>query len=210
MRGKYIVIEGPFSCGKSKQTQLLVDAIRRDNDGGCVQTREPGGTLAGEGIREILLATREPVLSVRTEFLLFSAARAELAESIRGWLKRDLNVVSDRSWLSSLVYQGMLKGLDKVEICEITDFALDELEPDLVIYLQAKPEAIAERTAERGDGHRFHRFEPQAVVEAYDHVMRDWIDNVAFVDASGHPEEVHSRVYTAVRAHFAAPDPSDA
>jgi dTMP kinase len=100
LAGKFIVLDGPDGCGKTTQVKLLEDWL----GGQGVKTltlRDPGGTAIGEKIRQILLNPEHVAMSVRTELLLYMAARAQLwEEKIAPALKEGKCVVLDR-WLSS-------------------------------------------------------------------------------------------------------------
>src|SRR4029078_12246402 len=101
MRGLFVTFEGIDRSGKTTQAGLLVDAL----GGEALGVREPGGTPAGEKVRELL---KDPsvALSPEAEALLFAAARSELvAEVILPALAEGKVVVSDRFLDSSLAYR---------------------------------------------------------------------------------------------------------
>ena len=113
MRGLFVTFEGIDRSGKTTQAGLLVDALGED----ALGVREPGGTPAGERLRD-LLKDAEIELAPETEALLFAAARSELvANVILPALDTGKVVVSDRFLDSSLAYQGGARGLgiDDVE-----------------------------------------------------------------------------------------------
>src|SRR3954469_23999027 len=131
MHGLFVTLEGIDRSGKTTQARLLCEALGDD----ALGVREPGGTEAGERIREIL---KDPALelSPRAEALLFAAARAELVEQvIRPALEEGRTVVSDRFLDSSLAYQGGARGLGVDDIATINRFATDALAPDLTFLL---------------------------------------------------------------------------
>ena len=111
--------------------------------------REPGGTPAGERVRELLKDAAVP-LGAEAEALLFAAARAELvAQVIRPALEEGRVVVSDRFLDSSLAYQGGARGLGVDEVERINRFATGGLVPDLTFLLEIDPAAAAR--ARRGE-----------------------------------------------------------
>src|SRR3954470_16939897 len=125
MRGLFVTFEGIDRSGKTTQARMLCEALGDDAPG----VREPGGTAAGERVREIL---KDPAveLSPAAEALLFAAARAELAsEVIRPALEAGKVVVSDRFLDSSLAYQGGARGLGVDEVERINRFATGDLRP---------------------------------------------------------------------------------
>jgi dTMP kinase len=142
--GLFVTIEGIDRSGKSTQARRLAEALGDD----AVLVREPGGTPAGERIRDLL---KDPAieLDARSEALLFAAARAELvAAVINPALANGKVVVSDRYLDSSLAYQGHARGLGVDEIGRINDWATAALQPDLTVLLRIDPAAAAERAGE--------------------------------------------------------------
>ncbi len=141
-RGWFITVEGPDGAGKTLVAQRLRDAlVERGFD--VVQTREPGGTAVGEGVRHIVLdhtpddAPHDP----RTDALLFSAGRAQLvAEVIRPALARGALVLGARHADSTLAYQGHGGGLSQATLRELQDFATGGLRPDLTLLLDVPVE----------------------------------------------------------------------
>src|SRR5262245_53289308 len=103
----YLVLDGPDGGGKSTQAELLCAWLRQR--GRTVQhRREPGSTPVGEALRTLLLEPSTGDLLPLTEALLFSAARAELvAREIAPALQRGEDVVAERCYVATLVYQGL-------------------------------------------------------------------------------------------------------
>lgn len=145
MPGLFVTIEGIDRSGKSTQAQRLAQALGDE----AILVREPGGTPAGERIRELL---KDPSIELdpRSEALLFAAARAELvAAVIVPALQAGKVVISDRYLDSSLAYQGHARGLGEAEIRRINAWAL---EPDLTVLLRIDP---ADAAARAGESDRF-------------------------------------------------------
>ncbi|MEX2540941.1 MAG: dTMP kinase [Trueperaceae bacterium] len=163
MAGLFIAFEGPEGGGKSTQIAAL-DARLRASGVDPVVTREPGGTGAGDAIRRVVL---DPALEVAplTEFLLYSASRAQLvSEILTPALAAGRVVVSDRFSGASLAYQGYGRRLELDFIEELTQRATGGLRPDLTVLLDLEPEQGLERISTRGDSDRleladleFHR-----------------------------------------------------
>lgn len=142
----FIALDGIDGTGKSTQCRLLADWLRAQ---GRVVTEcvEPGTTSIGDELRTLLLGHRHE-LGLRTEALLFMAARAELVDRVvRPALAAGNAVVSDRYLLANIVYQGHAGGLDVENLRSVEKFVTDGLEPDVTLVLDL-PVGVA--TARRG------------------------------------------------------------
>lgn len=149
MSGYFVVFEGGEGAGKSTQEALLADALR-ERGLTVTQTREPGGTPAGEAIRHVVLSPEFTGLDVRAEALLFAAARGEHADKvIRPALERGDVVICDRYLDSSVAYQGFARGLGPKRIRDLSLWATQELVPDLTIVLDIDPVEGLARFEER-------------------------------------------------------------
>ena len=137
--GLFIAIEGGEGAGKSTQARAVAEYLgARHRE--VVITREPGGTLAAEAMRGILLNHDYEGLSPRAEALLFAAARADHVQRlIRPALARGADVVTDRFIDSSIAYQGISRGLGIDVIEEISLWATESLVPDLTVVLDVAP-----------------------------------------------------------------------
>jgi dTMP kinase len=203
--GRLIAFEGVEGSGKSTQLELLRQALegRGDAPDGrsreVVVTREPGGTPAGERVRDLLL---DPTVELhpRAEALLFAAARAELVERvIRPALERGAVVLCDRYLDSSLAYQGGARGLGRGPVEDVNRFATGGLLPDLVVLLDLDPAAGLGRRARHPDRIEaqdldFHR----RVRDAFRDLAAADPERFAVVDASAPVPEVAAQVRAAV------------
>ncbi|MFP3914217.1 MAG: dTMP kinase [Actinomycetota bacterium] len=179
---RYLAIEGVDGAGKSTVSAALVERLGRT--GRTVRlVREPGGTPVGESIRDLLLHGED--MADWTEALLFAAQRAQLAaEVIAPALERGEWVVSDRSYYSSLAYQGAARGLGVEAVRAVNEAGLDGVVPDLVVVLWVEPgEALArqdivDRIGGVGEGFQ------AAVAKAYRHLAEEEPERVRLVDAS--------------------------
>src|SRR5687767_6888751 len=196
MRGLFVTFEGIDRSGKTAQAGLLVDALGAE----ALGVREPGGTPAGERVREIL---KDPSVSLSPEgeALLFAAARSELvADVILPALGEGKVVVSDRFLDSSLAYQGGARGLGIEDVERVNQFATRGLKPDLTFLLDLPPKDAGARAGESD------RFEEEgarlqdAVGAAYEVLLRADPDRWRRIDARRPPEEVHRLVLASVKA----------
>lgn len=157
-RGLFVSFEGGEASGKSLQARLLAEALRRDGRD-VVLSREPGGTAAGERIREILLHAEAIALSPEAQALLFSAARAQhVRDVIRPALAAGKIVVADRFFDSTLAYQGHGLGADLEGLNAVTMFAIGGLVPTRTFLLDVPVDIALERRA-RERGRAWDRFE---------------------------------------------------
>ena len=149
MKSLFISFEGADACGKSTQVQLLAETLRTQGRE-LIITREPGGTKVAEKIRDILL-DKELQISARGELLLYLAARAEhVQQVIKPALKAGKIVICDRFLDSTLVYQGLARGLGLTEVLRLNDFATQGLLPQVTFWLAATREVLEMRRLRRG------------------------------------------------------------
>lgn len=160
-RGLFLSFEGGEGSGKSLQARRLAGALT-ERGREVVLTREPGGTAAGERIRDILLHAREIPLSPEAQVLLFSSARAQLVrEVIRPALDAGKIVIADRFFDSTVVYQGYGHGVPLQTIREVTALAVGTLVPDRTFLLDVPVEVGLARSGWHAEA-RWDRFEADA------------------------------------------------
>jgi dTMP kinase len=195
-RGYFITLEGGEGTGKSTQMSIL--AKRIESAGRRVRVlREPGGTVAGEAIREMLLHPEHEGLDARAELLLYEAARAQLvAEVIEPALEAGEVVVCDRFFDSTTAYQGYGRGLPLEEIETLNRIATGGLVPDITIVFDLDPEeGLARATAHGADRLEsedlaFHK----KVREGFLAIAARERDRVRVVDATGSVDEIAEKV----------------
>lgn len=200
--GWFLSVEGPDGAGKTSQVERLRErAVAAGFE--IVATREPGGTAAGERIREILLgASLAAPLDPRTDALLFNAARAQLVvEVIRPALERGALVISTRFADSTLAYQGYGAGLPLDELRALERVATGGLKPHLTILLDVEVDVGLARKS----GHEITRFEAEFDSGFHRRVRDGFLAlaaaepaRFAVVDAARSPDEVADAVAAAV------------
>jgi dTMP kinase len=196
---RFIAFEGADGAGKTTQARLLAAHLRALGRE-VVEVREPGGTQAGEHVRTLLLDSTAP-LGARTEALLFAAARAQLVEDvIAPALARGATVIADRFVGSSLVYQGVVRGVGADAVRAINDVGTGGLRPDATVLLAVTAEQAAERR-DPGSADRIER-EPigfhRNVIAAYDDVLASGNGRLVRVDGTGDAEIIATRVREAL------------
>ncbi len=145
MKGLFLTFEGPEGAGKSTQIRLLAVWLQEQGFS-VVETREPGGTRLGQGIRRLLL--HQDQMCAEAEYLLYSADRAEHMQTlIRPALAQGQTVLCDR-WLdSSLAYQGFGRGLDLDWLRAVAQGAVQEVQPNRTFLFDLPPEVGLARLA---------------------------------------------------------------
>lgn len=157
-RGLFLSFEGGEGSGKSLQARGLARTLT-ESGRDVVLTREPGGTAAGERIRDILLHAREIPLSPEAQVLLFSSARAQLVrEVIQPALDAGRIVIADRFFDSTVVYQGHGHGVPLEAIREVTALAVGTLVPDRTFLLDVPVGVGLARSGWQAEA-RWDRFE---------------------------------------------------
>ncbi|MBI3592125.1 MAG: dTMP kinase, partial [Nitrospirae bacterium] len=132
-KGIFISFEGIEGTGKTTQARLLSERLSAEGHE-VLLTQEPGGTVIGNRIREILLLPEHKEMSYMTELLLYNAARAQhLSEKIWPSINEGKIVITDRFTDSTIAYQGYARGIDISLIRSIDSIATGGISPDLTL-----------------------------------------------------------------------------
>jgi dTMP kinase len=177
-------------------------------------TREPGGTPIGDQVRAVLLDNpANTAMHPRTEFLLFSAGRAQhVEERLRPALEAGRLVICDRYADSSLAYQGYGHRLDLPTLRKITEFATGGLRPDLTLYIDVDPVTGLERRRQASGGQKFDRLDAsdidfhERVRAGYLALVEDEPQRWVVIDGRRPVEAVQADVRAAVLARLHAQD----
>ena len=206
-RGLFITFEGPEGSGTSTQLRMLGKKLRGQNFT-VLETAEPGGTPIGLQIRRVLLDTKNQELCPTAELLLMFAARAQnIDQAILPALAAGQLVLCDRFTDSTLVYQGVARGLGAEVVYELDRIACRGLVPDLTLAIDIEVEAGLARAHHRNERTQdvetrldeqsleFHR----KVREAYLQLAEDEPKRVKLIDGSREAAEVAQAVWSAVQ-----------
>lgn len=208
-RGIFITFEGMDGSGKTTQMHRLGERLRSLGHT-VTETVEPGGPPIAQKIRRILLDSANQELSPTTEILLYFASRAQnVDEWILPALKRGEIVLSDRFTDSSLVYQGVGRGLGVEAVNDLDRIACRGLKPDLTILVDVDAEASLARARSRNQAvpHCETRMDDQAlefhlkVYEAYHALAAAEPERVKLVNGRADMDEIEREVWGIVSAH---------
>ena len=200
-RGRLIALEGPDGSGKTTQIQLLEKHLK-ELGYEVVRTREPGGTEISEKIREIILDNDNCNMSYMCEALLYAASRAQLvSEVIKPALDLGKIVICDRFVYSSMVYQGIGRGLGLERIKSMNEAALDGLEADLIFmitipYEEGLNRKKLQKTLDRleNSGNEFHK----KVFDGYLDICRKY-GKIEVIDGNRNVDEIHEDIINRIK-----------
>ncbi|GMQ60270.1 dTMP kinase [Vallitalea sediminicola] len=201
MKGLFISIEGADGSGKSTQIEQLKNYLQNHNYE-FVFTREPGGTIISESIRDIILNKDYMEMSDMTEALLYAASRAQHVEQyIKPLLEEGKIVICDRFVDSSVVYQGYARGLGINNVEQINRYATSGLEPDITILLDIDAEEGLKRKKDQRELDRLElqKFEfHKKVCEGYKKLAELHPNRIKNIDASQSIENIHSEIINTI------------
>lgn len=198
LSGKFVVLDGPDGCGKSTQVRLLSEWIAEQGID-VISYRDPGTTVIGEKIRDILLDTAHEGIGDNVEVLLYMAARAQLwKEHIGPDLKSGKCVLMDRWVSSTCAYQGWAGGFGIEKVLKIGTDALERLWPDITIVLDVDLDTARQRMQRDLDrmeqkGDIYHAKVREGFLK-----LPGYHSAIKVVDASQSVEQVHQDVLKCV------------
>ena len=198
--GLFISIEGPDGSGKSTQIGLMKQYFI-EKGFQVIETREPGGTKISEKVRGIILDNDNKEMSAVTEALLYAASRAQhVHEVIKPGILSGKIVICDRYVDSSIVYQGVARGLGIDSVACINDFAIQGLMPDLTFLFDIDPETALNRKINNGEADRleledikFHK----KVYNGYRDISKG-NNRIKIINASRSVDEIYSDIIKAI------------
>ncbi|MBU0683925.1 MAG: dTMP kinase [Candidatus Omnitrophota bacterium] len=148
-KGFFITFDGPEGSGKSTHSVRLKDDLTLDGYD-VIYTREPGGTLLGQKIRDVLLKNEDIKPGKQAELLLFEADRAQhVEEIIKPALDKGKTVICDRFNTATFAYQGYGAGMDINMIRSIDDFVTNGIFPDITLILDIEVNMGLSRAGKR-------------------------------------------------------------
>ena len=204
MKPRFITLDGIDGAGKSTNLAVM-KAWFEKHKLPVLFTREPGGTPAGEALREILLNPATQV-SLRTETLLMFAARQQHLETvILPALKNGTHVVSDRFTDATFAYQGGGRGVPLQDIATLEHWVQGDFRPDLTLLLDVPLEVSMARINQTREKDRFEQEEAEffnRVREVYLQRANEQPKRYAVIDSSQSLDAVKNQIETALDSHF--------
>jgi len=192
VKGIFITMEGPDGAGKTTQMEMLSESLK-ERGYEVLLTREPGGTEISEAIRGILLDPANKEMKPETELLLYAAARAQLVQQVIGpAVEAGKAVISDRFVDSSVVYQGIARGLGIETVYAVNRPAIGKYMPDATFLLDL---SAKEGIARKKDQAELDRMEQESldfhekVAEGYRTLAERDPERILTIDATL-PKEV--------------------
>ena len=207
MAGLFITLEGPEGSGKTTIASLVEKKLK-EKGLNVVMTREPGGIEISEQIRKIILDPNNTAMDSKTEALLYAAARRQhLVEKVIPALKQDAIVICDRFIDSSLVYQGIGRGLGIDKLYDMNLFAIEDIMPDFTLFFDIDPKLGLERI-HKDQQREINRLDMEdlnfhlKVYQGYKEVVSRYPERIIEIDASKSIEEVFNSVMNILKEYI--------
>ena len=204
MSGIFITFEGGEGSGKTTIANMVKDILEKENYHVNL-TREPGGVEIAEKIRDIIHDVRYTNMDCKTEALLYAASRRQhLVEKVIPALKRGEIVICDRYVDSSMVYQGIARGIGMDEVYQMNLFATENILPTRTIFFDIQPELGLERVLSNSE-REVNRLDLEAldfhqkVYQGYLSICEKFPERIVKIDASQDIEGVLHQVLEKIR-----------
>lgn len=203
LEGKFIVFDGLDGCGKSTQLYMLEQYLVGKLP--MLKTRDPGGTPAGECIREMILSGKYGQLALTCELLLFMASRAQLIhELISPALGEGKAVLCDRFLSATCAYQGA-GGADIHDILALGDVTVGPCWPDLTVIIDVPVEVGLARLGDLFLGQGLDAMEcrpmefHQQVRKIFLQLPQLYPKPMVIVDGQDQPAAVHQAILETIK-----------
>jgi len=204
MKGFLITFEGVEGSGKSTQINLLAEKLKKIGKE-VVLTREPGGTILGEKIRDLLLDPNNIDMDDRAEILLYAADRAQhVKKIIIPALKEGKIVLTDRYFDSNIAYQGYGRKLEMKMVRRINEWVIRDVWPDLTILLDIDAKVGLERARNLTSDKKGDRLE-QELITFYENIRSGYLnlankeDRFVVINGEQKAEKINSDIFQKVK-----------
>ena len=209
MSGRCISFEGPDGAGTTSVLTAIRTALVNQLGDQVVYTREPGGNPIAEQVRAVLLDKKNGAMDDWTEALLYAASRRQhVVETLKPALEAGKLILCDRYLDSSIAYQGGGRKLGIDRVWELNQYAIDDLLPDLTIFLDLPVETGLARI-EKGRAETINRLDEQTtnfhrrVRQAYLTLAERFPERIVKVNADQKLAQVIEDVQSAIHARYA-------
>lgn len=196
MTGKFITLEGADGSGKTTQLDKMVEYLEQKKISFIV-TRDPGGTILGKELREILLHHDGPVSSTCEMFLYLADRAQHIDTKINEALAEGKLVICDRHIDSTVAYQGYARGLDVEQIKMLNTIATSNKMPDMTLLFDVCTNVAMERVGNRdvkdrleSEGAKFHK----KVREGYLEIAKQEPERIKVINSNNDIETVWADV----------------
>lgn len=211
VKGHFITVEGGEGAGKTTVLELLKKKLTQAGYDVLI-TREPGGIPISEQIRQVILNPEHTEMEMRTEALLYAAARRQhLIQKVIPALKEQRIVLCDRFIDSSLAYQGYARNIGIDEVLSINEFAIEDCMPTLTLFFDLAPEKGLQRIALNTDREKnrldleelsFHH----KVYEGYQLLLKRFPERMKIVDADQEVDNVSAQAFQYIISYLSKED----
>ena len=206
-KGFLVSLEGPEGAGKTSVLEALLP-ILEEKGVEVLTTREPGGVLIGEKIREVILDPSHTQMDPKTELLLYIASRRQhLVEKVLPALEAGKLVIMDRFIDSSVAYQGTGRGLNQDEIAWLNAYVTDGYKPDVTLLFDVDSETGLARIAASGE-REVNRLDlekldlHQRVRQGYLDLAKAEPERIKLIDASQAFEDVVEQAWKVIEGYL--------
>jgi len=197
MTGRFITLEGGEGVGKTSNI-AFIQSLLENNNIPVLLTREPGGTVIAERLRELLLDKEQEAIAEQTELLMMFAARAQhIKHVIKSALEQGIWVLCDRFTDATYAYQGGGRNVALSSIRWLETFVQGNLRPDLTLLLDAPIHVGRNRAGLRGNLDRFESEEMTffaQVRQAYLNIAEQQPQRIKIIDATLSLEKVQIQI----------------
>ena len=194
----FICFEGVEGSGKSTQAKLLYKFIKKNITKNVILTREPGGTLFSEKIRNLIL-DKKTNISTLTEFFLLMAARNEhIISKINFYLKKNFIIICDRFFYSTLAYQHYLEDMDKKFIFNIQKKIYKKIHPDLTFLIDLNYEEskirISNRSKKTNRFDKLSSYHFNKIRNGFIKISKKYKNKIVLIKGSRSPIEIQNEI----------------
>ena len=205
----FIVFEGVEGCGKSFQSNKLLNNLKKKKISSLL-TREPGGTKSAELIRNLILKDyfnkdNKEKFDKYTDTLLYLAARNEhVKNKIKPSLKKKKVVICDRFTDSTLAYQVYGKKVNINLINSVHKYILNGLKPNITFILKVSSKSSLKRLKKRRTKNRYDNFAQSFYTKAQKSFLRisKGKKNYYILDSSNNDDSLEKKIFKIVSKHL--------